>query len=77
MHVLFELRYGLCGEGVRDRLALAGVLSAVSCVEQSSLDGHEDIIVFTTRDQLPFIVLVVLGALTPSRIHFRGRRWRG
>jgi hypothetical protein len=45
VHVLFELTDALGAEGVGDGLALAGVLCAVSCVEQTTLDGDEGIVV--------------------------------
>jgi hypothetical protein len=47
VHVLLELANALSAEGVRDGLALASVLGTVSCVEETALDRHESVIVFT------------------------------
>lgn len=49
VHVLLELADGFGGEGVRDRLALAGVFSAVAGVEEAAADGDEGVVVFTER----------------------------
>jgi hypothetical protein len=49
VHVLFELADALGAEGVGDGLALAGVLCAVSSVEQTTLDGDEGIVVVTVE----------------------------
>jgi hypothetical protein len=47
VHVLLELADGFGGEGVRDRLALAGVFSAVAGVEEAAADGDEGVVIFT------------------------------
>jgi hypothetical protein len=49
MDVLFELADGLGGECVRNSLALAGVLSTIARVEESTADRDEGIIVVTVR----------------------------
>ena len=55
VHVLFELADALGAEGVGDGLALAGVLCAVSGVEQTTLDGDEGIVVVTVECWLAFV----------------------
>jgi len=44
--VLFELANGLCGERVRDSLALARMLGAIPRVEEATLDRDEGVVVF-------------------------------
>lgn len=44
VHIGFELRDALCGEGVRNGLALAGVLYSVSGVEETALNRDEGIV---------------------------------
>jgi hypothetical protein len=51
VHVLLELADGFGGEGVRDRLALAGVFGAVAGVEEAAADGDEGVVVFTEEYQ--------------------------
>ena len=60
VHVLLELADGLCGEGVRDRLALAGVFSAVPRVEEAAADGDEGVIVFTEEEFGQYQTLLLL-----------------
>lgn len=57
-HILLELADALRAEGVGDRLPLSGVLSAVTRVEETSLDGDEGIIVVAVKTglcQLSFV----------------------
>jgi hypothetical protein len=47
VHILLKLTNALRAKGVRDGLALASVLGAVSCVEETALDRHKSVIVLT------------------------------
>nr|GFD58426.1 hypothetical protein [Tanacetum cinerariifolium] len=44
VNVLLKLADGLGTERVRDRLALAGMLGAISRVEEASLDGDKGVV---------------------------------
>lgn len=44
--VLFELADALGAEGVRDGLALSRMLCSIPRVEETSLNGHESIVIF-------------------------------
>lgn len=45
MDVLFELRYRFCAESVGYGFAFAGMLGAITGVEEAPMDGYEDVIV--------------------------------
>lgn len=47
MHVNFELSDTLGGKGMRNGLSLSTMLGSVSCVEETSLNGDEHIVVLT------------------------------
>lgn len=55
--VLLELADRFRREGVRDSLALAGVLGAVAGVEEATADGDEGVIVFTVSMSVLWLVL--------------------
>jgi len=50
VHVLLELANGLGTECVGNGLALACVLNSIPCVEKSSLDRHESIVVVALEE---------------------------
>lgn len=49
MHVDFELKDALGGEGMRDRLSLSCMFRSVSGIEETSFDGDEHIVEITAR----------------------------
>lgn len=71
MDILLELADRLGRESVRDRLALAGVLGAVTSVEEATADGNEGIVEITAQSLIP-------GSQQPITEHtLSGTRFRG
>jgi hypothetical protein len=56
MHVFFELGNGLGGEGVGNGLALSCVLGTIAGIEESSLDGHKDVVVLGLQEAIAVAV---------------------
>ena len=52
MHICFELSDAFHGEGMRDGLALTGVLCAIASVEKTALDGDKNVIVIPFENQM-------------------------
>lgn len=73
VHVYFELSNALRGERVRDSLALSGVFSSVSCVEEAALDGDEGVVEVTAKLLIRSHVSQNW-QLTISRTHCHGHR---
>lgn len=51
MHVDFKLADALCGEGVRNGLALSGVFCPIASVEETTSNGDECVVVVPIEDQ--------------------------
>ena len=44
-NVRLKLEYTLEGEGIRNDLALPGVVGSIACIEEISVDGEERVVV--------------------------------